>query len=69
MTLELRDVSKRFTGIVAVDHVSFEARAGEVTGYLGPNGFFSLASQSGMTCWGLSGAWVMCPRNRIFIRI
>jgi len=38
MTLELRDVSKRFTGIVAVDHVSFQARAGEVTGYLGPNG-------------------------------
>ncbi len=38
MTLELRDVSKRFTGILAVDNVSFEARAGEITGYLGPNG-------------------------------
>lgn len=38
MTLELRDVSKRFSGIPAVDHVSFEARAGEITGYLGPNG-------------------------------
>jgi ABC-2 type transport system ATP-binding protein len=37
-TLELRDLSKRFAGIVAVDHVSFIARAGEVTGYLGPNG-------------------------------
>jgi ABC-2 type transport system ATP-binding protein len=36
--LELRDVSKRFTGIVAVDHVSFAAQTGEVTGYLGPNG-------------------------------
>jgi ABC-2 type transport system ATP-binding protein len=36
--LELRDVSKRFTGTLAVDHVSFRARAGEVTGYLGPNG-------------------------------
>src|SRR6202161_377169 len=36
--LELRRVSKRFSGIVAVDHVSFTARAGEVTGYLGPNG-------------------------------
>jgi len=36
--LELRDVSKRFSGIAAVDHVSFSARAGEVTGYLGPNG-------------------------------
>ena len=36
--LELRNVSKRFTGITAVDNVSFQARPGEVTGYLGPNG-------------------------------
>ena len=38
MTLELHNVSKRFSGIAAVDDVSFEARAGEITGYLGPNG-------------------------------
>jgi ABC-2 type transport system ATP-binding protein len=36
--LELRKVCKRFSGIVAVDNVSFSARPGEVTGYLGPNG-------------------------------
>jgi ABC-2 type transport system ATP-binding protein len=36
--LELRNVSKRFSGIPAVDGVSFSARPGEVTGYLGPNG-------------------------------
>jgi ABC-2 type transport system ATP-binding protein len=36
--LELRHVSKSFSGITAVDDVSFSARAGEVTGYLGPNG-------------------------------
>jgi ABC-2 type transport system ATP-binding protein len=36
--LELRHVSKRFTGIAAVDDVSFTALPGEVTGYLGPNG-------------------------------
>lgn len=36
--LELRKVSKRFSGIAAVDDVSFTARPGEVTGYLGPNG-------------------------------
>jgi ABC-2 type transport system ATP-binding protein len=36
--LELRNVSKRFSGIPAVDDVSFTARASEVTGYLGPNG-------------------------------
>ena len=36
--LELRNVTKRFSGIAAVDNVSFIARHGEVTGYLGPNG-------------------------------
>jgi ABC-2 type transport system ATP-binding protein len=36
--LELRAVTKRYTGIPAVENVSFVARAGEVTGYLGPNG-------------------------------
>jgi ABC-2 type transport system ATP-binding protein len=36
--LELRNVSKRFSGIPAIDNVSFSARPGEVTGYLGPNG-------------------------------
>jgi len=36
--LELRNVTKRFSGIPAVDDVSFQARAGEITGYLGPNG-------------------------------
>ena len=38
MKLELRQVSKRFNGIPAVNNVTFEARPGEVTGYLGPNG-------------------------------
>ena len=36
--LELRRVSKHFSGIPAVDNVSFCARPGEVTGYLGANG-------------------------------
>ena len=36
--LELRDVSKRYRGIPAVDGVSFVLREGEVLGYLGPNG-------------------------------
>jgi ABC-2 type transport system ATP-binding protein len=36
--LALRNVTKRFTGALAVDNVSFTARRGEVTGYLGPNG-------------------------------
>jgi len=38
MTLELRAVTRKFTGLIAVNSVSFTARPGEVTGYLGPNG-------------------------------
>jgi len=36
--LELRNVSKLFNAIPAVDNVSFRARSGEITAYLGPNG-------------------------------
>ena len=36
--LELKNVTKHYSGIAAVDGVSFCARPGEVTGYLGPNG-------------------------------
>jgi len=32
------DLTRRFGDFVAVDHVSFEVSAGEVVGYLGPNG-------------------------------
>ncbi|HEV3087123.1 MAG TPA: ATP-binding cassette domain-containing protein [Candidatus Elarobacter sp.] len=37
-TLEVRGVTMRFGGVVAVDDVSFGARAGEVLGVMGPNG-------------------------------
>jgi ABC-2 type transport system ATP-binding protein len=36
--LELRNVNKSYSGIPAVQGVSFVARPGEITGYLGPNG-------------------------------
>ena len=36
--LELRHVTKRYSGIPVVHDVSFTARAGEITGYLSPNG-------------------------------
>lgn len=36
--LQLIGVSKHYSGIAAVDNVTFSARCGEVTGYLGPNG-------------------------------
>ncbi len=36
--LELRGVTKLYSGIPAVKDIGFTARGGEVTGYLGPNG-------------------------------
>ena len=36
--LELRGVTKKYSGITVVSNVSFIARPGEITGYLGPNG-------------------------------
>ena len=36
--ITVKDVSKSYGGMTAVDHVSFTARPGRVTGFLGPNG-------------------------------
>jgi ABC-2 type transport system ATP-binding protein len=36
--VEVRDLSKRFGGVAAVEQLSFEIKAGRVTGFLGPNG-------------------------------
>ncbi len=36
--LELRHVSKRFGGIIAVDDVSFDVEEGKIVGLIGPNG-------------------------------
>src|SRR3990172_4660423 len=36
--LEVRDVTLRFGGIVALDGVSFEVEQGHISGLIGPNG-------------------------------
>jgi branched-chain amino acid transport system ATP-binding protein len=36
--MEVRDLSKRYLGLTAVDHLSFEVEAGTVFGMIGPNG-------------------------------
>jgi ABC-2 type transport system ATP-binding protein len=36
--IEVRALTKRYRGLLAVDNVSFTVKRGEVVGYLGPNG-------------------------------
>ena len=36
--IHAENLTRRFGAFTAVDHVSFEVQAGEVVGYLGPNG-------------------------------
>jgi branched-chain amino acid transport system ATP-binding protein len=36
--LEVRNVTRRFGGILALDEVSFDVEAGEIVGLIGPNG-------------------------------
>lgn len=57
----LADISHTFEGVTAIDHVTFDLRAGETTGLIGPNGagkttLFNLVSgflrpQSGTLSW------------------
>jgi ABC-2 type transport system ATP-binding protein len=36
--IQVENLTRRFGDFIAVDHVNFEVHAGEVVGYLGPNG-------------------------------
>ncbi len=36
--IEVKNLTKRFNGLVAVDNISFEVKKGEVFAFLGPNG-------------------------------
>ena len=36
--IKVRDLTKRFNGFTAVDHISFNVKKGEIFGLLGPNG-------------------------------
>ncbi len=36
--IEVRDLTKRFGKLLAVDHLSFDVEPGRITGFLGPNG-------------------------------
>ena len=61
--LEVRDLTKRFFGLTAVDSLSFEVEAGAVVGLIGPNGSGKSTSidcisgfqRADAGCWFLEG--------------
>ena len=36
--IEVKDLTKNYGEITAVDHINFEVKTGEIFGFLGPNG-------------------------------
>lgn len=36
--IEVKNLTRKFNGLPAVDHISFEVKKGEIFGFLGPNG-------------------------------
>jgi len=36
--IEIKNVTKKYPNITAVDNLSFEVKDGEIVGFLGPNG-------------------------------
>ncbi|MEB3261852.1 MAG: ABC transporter ATP-binding protein [Cyanobacteriota bacterium] len=72
--LELRELTCRFGGLVALDHVNLSVETGEIFGLIGPNGagkttLFNLISgvtpaSSGEVRWRGESIWALPPHRR-----
>jgi ABC-2 type transport system ATP-binding protein len=49
--IEVRELTRRFSGITAVDSVSFTIERGEIVGFLGPNGAGKTTTLRMLTCF------------------
>lgn len=49
--IQVRDLTKWYGGVLAVDNISFEVAAGEVVGFLGPNGAGKSTTLRILTCY------------------
>jgi len=49
--IEVKDIRRRFGSIVAVDGISFEAKKGDVLGFMGPNGAGKTTAMRILACF------------------
>ncbi len=49
--ITVKELTKRYARNVAVDHVSFEVKKGEIVGFLGPNGAGKTTTMRMLTCF------------------
>ncbi len=63
--VSVRDLSKRYGSVLAVDHLDFEVKAGQVCGLLGPNG----AGKTTALRMLVGLAWPSGGETRLFDRV
>jgi ABC-2 type transport system ATP-binding protein len=49
--IQVQELTKRYAGNTAVDHVSFEVQKGQIVGFLGPNGAGKTTTMRMLTCF------------------
>src|ERR1700758_3713254 len=49
--ITVKDLTKRYVGVVAVDQISFEVAKGQIVGFLGPNGAGKTTTMRMLTCF------------------
>lgn len=49
--IEVKNLTKRYGGFLAVDRISFEVQEGEIVGFLGPNGAGKTSTIRVLTCY------------------
>src|SRR5579871_5264079 len=49
--ITVKNLTKRYARTVAVDHISFEVKKGQIVGFLGPNGAGKTTTMRILTCF------------------
>lgn len=49
--ISVKDLTKRYAGVIAVDQISFDVAKGQIVGFLGPNGAGKTTTMRMLTCF------------------